>query len=108
LASLEYTFHLNVKDADVLKGIVQFFNLENKVVIIDNIKSAYIHIRKFEDIYNTILPFFENYPIQGLKHLDFLDFKQVAKQIKDKNHLTLEGYLEIIKIKSNMNQNRKW
>lgn len=78
------------------------------MVIIDNIKSAYIHIQKFADIYNIIIPFFENYPIQGLKHLDFLDFKLVAKQIKDKNHLTLEGYLEIMKIKSNMNQNRKW
>jgi competence protein ComGF len=108
LASLEYTFHLNVKDADVLRGLIEFFNLKIKVVILNNINSAYIHIRKFEVIYKIIIPFFENYPVQGLKFLDFLDFKKAAKFIKNKNHLTLEGYSEILKIKSNMNQNRKW
>jgi LAGLIDADG endonuclease len=108
LASLEYTYHLNAKDADVLRGIIDFFNLKNKLVILNNINSVYIHIRKFEDLYNIIIPFFENYPVQGLKHLDFLDFKKAAKLIKDKNHLTLEGYSEILKIKSNMNQNRIW
>lgn len=82
--------------------------MNNKVVNLNSINSVYIHIRKFEELQKIIIPFFENYPVQGLKYLDFLDFKKAAKLIKDKNHLTLEGYSEILKIKSNMNQNRKW
>lgn len=108
LASLEYTFHLHLKDADVLIGLIKYFNLNNKVVILKNINSVFIHVRKFEDLQKIVIPFFDNYPIRGLKFLDFLDFKKVAKLIKDKSHLTLEGYSEILKIKSNMNQNRKW
>jgi hypothetical protein len=82
LASLEYTFHLNVKDADILRGIIEFFNLNNKVVILNNINSAYIHIRKFEDLHNIIIPFFEKYPVQGWKFLDFLDFRLNLLKIK--------------------------
>ena len=55
---------------------------------------------------NILIPFFERYPIAGFKSLDFSDFKIMAFMIKNKEHLTEEGFKQILKIKSSMNQNR--
>jgi hypothetical protein len=51
-------------------------------------------VDKFADIDTKIIPFFSNYPIVGIKYLDFLDFCKVAKLMKEKSHLTLEGLNE--------------
>jgi len=36
------------------------------------------------------------------------DFRKAADIIKNKEHLNSEGFNEILKIKSGMNQNRQW
>ena len=60
------------------------------------------------DIINTIILFFDKYPIVGIKSLDFADFKKVCDIVKNKEHLTSEGSKKILKIKSHMNQNRSY
>jgi len=35
-------------------------------------------------IENIIIPFFEKYPISGIKSLDFADFKKVYEMLKKK------------------------
>jgi hypothetical protein len=52
------------------------------------------------DIEYNIIPFFEKYPLQGFKLLDYVNFCKVAKLMKEKSHLTAEGLEEIIKIKA--------
>ena len=47
--------------------------------------------------------FFENDSIEGVKSLDFADFKQVAFLMQNKLHLTEQGLSKIQSIKSNMN-----
>ena len=65
-------------------------------------------ITKFSDITNTIIPFFNLYPILGVKSLDFEDFKKVCEIIKTKEHLTSPSiFNQILQIKSGMNLNRK-
>ena len=72
-------------------------------------KSVNLQITKFSDIVNVIIPFFKLYPIAGTKSLDFKDFKKVCDIIKTKEHLTSPSvFNQILKIKSGMNQNRKW
>jgi LAGLIDADG endonuclease len=72
-------------------------------------KSVNLQITKFDDIVNVIIPFFNLYPIAGTKSLDFKDFKKVCDIIKTKKHLTSSSvFNKILKIKSGMNQNRKW
>jgi len=72
-------------------------------------KSVNLQITKFSDIVNVIIPFFNLYPIAGTKSLDFKDFKKVCDIIKTKEHLTSPNvFNQILKIKSGMNQNRKW
>ena len=59
----------------------------------------------FEDIYTKIIPLFNKYKIEGVKYLDFEDFKKAAaaELINSKAHLTLKGLEEIRKIKLGMN-----
>jgi len=80
-----------------------------KISIASGGKSVNLQIAKFSDIVNIIIPFFKKYPILGMKSLDFLDFKKVCDIIKTKEHLTSPSvFNQILKIKSGMNQNRKW
>ena len=60
-------------------------------------------ISRFKDIYNKIIPLFNEYKIKGVKTLDFC---KIAKLVNDKAHLTLAGLKEIRKIKLNMNKGR--
>lgn len=64
-------------------------------------------VTKFSDLSEKIIPLFEKYPLQGAKSQDLLDFKIIAKLMKNKAHLTKEGVEEIRTIKSGMNSQRK-
>lgn len=63
-------------------------------------------VRKISDITEIIIPFFEKYPLHGNKKRDFSDFRKVAQLIKDKAHLTKDGFEKICKIKEGMNRGR--
>lgn len=120
-----FSIHLHIRELEVLKGIANFFQLypsikplslcaDNKEVVEGNEKkviissqSANLQIAKTSDILNKIIPFFNEYPILGMKSLDFEDFKKVSTIIKTKDSLTnVSGATlvnEILKIKSGMN-----
>jgi len=63
-------------------------------------------VKNFSDVLEYIIPFFEKYPISGIKYLDFADFCQVAELMKESKHLTKEGLEEIKRIKQQMNSGR--
>jgi hypothetical protein len=110
---------------EVIKGIAAYFKLlipskqrfatadEGKV---DKYKYIFIgprvvtlQITKFSDVVGTIIPFFDKYPIQGKKALDFEDFKKVSKIMENDtpaSRLTVEGLNKILKIKERMNKFR--
>ena len=119
--SLRFSINLNIRDAEVLKGLVTYFNTWNKssneVKVRHNQENQHVSkfnntvslaITKTSELIEIIIPFFEKYPIQGLKSLDFADFKKVAMMIGAKEHLTIEGLNRILEIKLNMNKHRKW
>jgi hypothetical protein len=110
---------LHIRDKELLIGIANYFNIVSKQYNVDlnnNIKYIYdstkretslLQIKNYSDIINKIIPFFNQYPILGIKSLDFVDFKKVAELMKNKEHLTKAGFNEIIKIVENMNLDRK-
>jgi hypothetical protein len=114
-----FSIHLHVRELEVLKSIFTFLKLFNdketnpkvkepikKITIGD--KSVNLQISKFDDIVNIIIPFFNKFPILGMKRLDFIDFKKVCYIIQTREHLTSPSvFNKILKIKSGMNQNRK-
>lgn len=61
----------------------------------------------FNNISEKIIPFFDEYPILGVKAKDYDDFKKVSILMKSKVHLTQEGLDKILLIKSNMNFKRE-
>jgi LAGLIDADG endonuclease/NADH-Ubiquinone oxidoreductase (complex I), chain 5 N-terminus len=51
----------------------------------------------------TLINHFDNYPLLSQKLADYLLFKKVVIMIMNKDHLTIEGLLQIINIKASMN-----
>lgn len=65
-----------------------------------------LKVTKFYDITNKIIPFFQKYPILGVKSKYFEDFSKVTDLIKNKKHLTKERLEQIRIIKAGMNTRR--
>lgn len=103
---LRFAITLHIREVEVIKGIAKFFKLEENKYIYYTKTSVAIQIVNTSDILNKIIPFFDQYKIKGIKELDYIDFKKVAEIIKDKGHLTEEGFNNILKIKQGMNLNR--
>ena len=57
-------------------------------------------VSNFADIYQKIIPFFKQYPLQAKKSLSFEKFCQAAEIIKTKEHLTAEGVAKIQALKA--------
>ena len=72
-----------------------------------NINQIHYVISKLSDINNILIPFLNEYSLQGSKALDSMDFCKVAKLMVDKAHLNNEGINNIISIKEGMNFGRK-
>lgn len=58
-----------------------------------------LKVSNFADISTKIIPFFQTYPLQAKKRLQFEKFCQVADLIKSKQHLTPEGIEQILALK---------
>ena len=76
-------------------------------IICEREKVIDFRVTKFAYIENKIIPFFNNYPILGVKSKDFSDFVLIAELMKENKHLTKEGLEQIKKIKVGMNTGRK-
>jgi hypothetical protein len=87
-----------------LKEFVHYFNCGR--YSLSSPEAGDFIITKFEDIYTKIIPFFNKYPLKGSKSLDFYDFNRAAELIRNKSHLTSEGFKSIKEIKLATNRNR--
>jgi hypothetical protein len=88
-----------------MKSIQKYLGCGN-YWIDDKNSSVYLSVTKFSDIINLIIPYFNKYPIQGTKMLDYIGFCKVAELMQTKAHLTDEGLEEIRQIKCVMNTGR--
>jgi LAGLIDADG endonuclease len=104
---LRFAVNLHIREEQVIKGLAQFFNFDINKYIYYTDTSVAVQIVNTSDILNIIIPFFNEYEIKGAKELDFIDFKRAAEIVKSKDHLTEDGFKEILAIKDNMNLKRK-
>lgn len=72
-----------------------------------NREAFQLMVTKFSDIEEKIIPFFNKFPIWGVKAEDFADFCRARELMKERKHLTAEGLEEIRQIKAGMNLGRK-
>jgi len=64
-------------------------------------------VKSFKDIREKIIPFFNEYKLNGKKKRDFAYFYQAAKIIEKGEHLSLKGLDRLREIQSKMNLRRK-
>lgn len=68
----------------------------------------YYEVTNFNAIQNNVIPFFRRFGfLSAKKKRDFSKFQKIAKLIETKDHLTLEGIQEILKIRKEMNDGGK-
>ena len=92
------------RDERLMRSLVEYFNCGE----IYKDRCAYnFKVTKISDNVEKIIPFFQEYCIEGIKAKDFEDFCNVAELMVQKKHLTEEGLERIQQIKSNMNRGRK-
>jgi hypothetical protein len=94
------------RDVELMKSFITYLEC---VRIEENSKSSMVYfvVSRFEDIIKKVIPFFDKYPIFGIKSMDFKSFKNVAKLMQGKAHLTTEGLEQIRTIKAEMNTLRE-
>ena len=93
----------HIRDELLLKSLVDFFGCGQTYSYKDYTE---FRCQSFKDNYEKILPFFDKYPIIGVKYKDFEDWAKVAEMIQTKVHLTNEGFDQIRRVKRGMNKGR--
>lgn len=75
-------------------GRIKFDNLNNKVGFV---------VTRISDLNNLIIPHFQEYPLMSKKRADFMLFISIIELMNEKQHLNKEGFIKILKLKSNLN-----
>jgi hypothetical protein len=104
--NLGFILTQHIRDLALIQSLVSYLNCGGHSIATDSL-SCEFHVYRTADILNIILPFFEKYPLQGVKRQDFADFVLAAKIIQNKDHLTESGYQQILALKQGMNKGRK-
>lgn len=71
--SLSFRVSQHHKDEELLNSFVDYFGCGNFNYHNKEKKAVIFVVRKFEDINSIIIPFFNQYKIEGIKNKDFLD-----------------------------------
>lgn len=100
---LNFNISQHSSDKLLIKSFVEFLGC-GKVYLYPNLAS--FNVFSFNELYTKLIPFFDKYPIKGVKFKDYLDFVKVAELVKSKAHLKKSGLDQIRDIKMNMNRNR--
>lgn len=103
---LIFTVTQHSRDAELLRSLVTYldcgkFRTRGAKTEVGDFRAV-----KISDITAQIIPFFQKYPIQGVKALDFAAFCEAANIMEAKAHLTADGLEEVRQIKSGMNTGR--
>jgi len=94
------------RDTKLMELITEYFT-SGKLYKYPDKPAVAVTIVKLSDITNIIIPFFEQYPLIGIKQLDYLDRCKIAKLMNEGAHLTEEGINLICTIKAGINTGRK-
>ena len=126
LTQYKDTFHtgcvfkitLHLKDTALLEGLYDYlskyfpnisfnkYNSRTNKGIFFSKQTVSLNISNIKDIGNIVIPFFDLYPVLGIKKMDYNDFKNIYNIILSKGHLSSEGLAQIQQIRNNMNDKR--
>ena len=104
---LRFRITQHSRDIRLMEKIVEYFG-SGKIYKYSGKSAVSFTIVDFSDITNIIIPFFNKYPIIGLKLYDYLDWCKIHSLMVNRSHLTVEGIISIREIKSGMNSSREF
>ena len=97
----------HIRDADLLKSLIDYLGCGKYYTRPRTTMYGDYLVTSLDDFKNKIIPFFDKYPLQGLKSYDFNDLKKVFLLREDKNGKISSEILENIEqIKHGMNTGR--
>jgi hypothetical protein len=99
---LKFQIVQHSRDVELMKMLISTLGC-GRIELVLQQSAVYYVVTKYQDILEKLIPLFDNYPIKGVKALDYSDFKKIVFLMKDKAHLTEQGLMEIRSIKLNMN-----
>ena len=102
---LRFRIYQHERDIKLMEQLIKFLG-SGKIEKDTRKPLVSLTIIKFSDISNIIIPFFEKYSVKGEKYFNYLDWCKIAKLMKEKSHLTIQGVDLIRDIKSGMNKGR--
>lgn len=100
--SIRFSISQHSCDSKLMEILTHYFSCGNYRLHPSRDAGEFI-VTKFSSVAYVIIPFFQKYPILGVKALDFLVFCQVAEIMKVRGHLTKSGLEEIISLREKMN-----
>lgn len=99
---VSFQIKLHIRDKDLLLDIKSFFNQIGGLNYKD--KEVIYRVQSLNDIINTIIPHFDNYPLITQKQSDFIIFKNIIELMKKGEHLNEIGLSKIISLKASLNK----
>lgn len=73
----------------------------------DSRDKTYVYVvKRHDDLFERLLPFFRRFPLRSEKHQEFLKFSQVIEMMHRKEHLAAESLKKIIEIAFSMNDSK--
>ena len=102
---LRFRITQHERDIKLMKSIITQLG-SGSIYKYPKVPAVSITLVKFSDITNIIIPFFNKYPLLGVKLYDYLDWCKIHNLMNDGSHLTPEGLNIIRNIKSGMNKGR--
>lgn len=104
--SLYFSISQHSRDELLLSKLITYLDCGVIEKVSTRPDGAVFIVYKFSKIFNNIIPFFDKYPLQGSKLLDYKDFCNIVSLMQKKSHYTVEGLNNIRLIKSGMNSGR--
>lgn len=90
----------------ILYELRDFFGCGTVVIDNRNSDTKKYHVTGLQAIFTKIIPHFNSYPCLTSKQLNFNDWERIALLLSKKEHLSLEGLKEVIKIDNGLNSKR--
>lgn len=98
-----FTVTQSVLSIDVLESLQSYFGCGQIQMNVRKDNHHYdlanYRVRKLSDLSNTIIPFFNRYPLKTAKHRDFMAFAFVVEMMTKRQHLSASGLQQILKLK---------
>ena len=103
---LRFRLSQHTRDIQLMEQIIKYLGV-GRLVTDSRKPLVTLDVGKFSDLTQKIIPFFNEYPILGVKILDYLDWCKIANLISSNLHLTTEGFEQIRQIESGINRGRQ-